>query len=141
MGKFVYIFLGVLFGGVILILNAVFSRLRGWLLPMLLLAAVILLDPAPAKAEEKRSRRPEKPFKVYVPFDPEKTLPGPDAEKVFIPYRVFIRLWNQAFPERPIVEEVPPSDYHLSRARYEGKLDFERASFQASFHRELEEAS
>jgi hypothetical protein len=112
-----------------LVLLAVMPTLRWlrnvtarWVLPAVLLA-VVLAGPSAMAGEKKKGDKPaSKPSCVYIPYDPENVDGGIPIEKVFLPYREFLRLWDLAFPEvatRPLPVKAP---YSHVEAQYVGEI-------------------
>jgi len=60
---------------------------------------------------------------VIIPYD--DTAPGgmQAAEKVLVPYDEYARLWNLAFPERPLDEPAAPAPFAWAGARYSATLE------------------
>ncbi len=73
---------------------------------------------------------PDKPVKlpedaVIVPYDPSDVNGVENAKKVLVPYAEYTRLWNLAFPDKPLDAPPPPAPYALSDATYTATLDGE----------------
>ncbi len=78
-----------------------------------------LLDPA----ELARLLQPGKPIvlpqdAVILPYNPTDPLGVQRADQVLVPYAEYTRLWNQAFPDKPVDLVPPPAPYAFGDARY-----------------------
>ncbi|HUG71299.1 MAG TPA: hypothetical protein VMM76_26345, partial [Pirellulaceae bacterium] len=72
--------------------------------------------------------QPDKPVKlpedaVIIPYDPSDENGVANAEKVLVPYAEYTRLWNLAFPDKPLDLTQPPAPYALSDAAYTATLE------------------
>ncbi len=93
-----------------------------------------LLCAAESAAAEQAHAAREKPapagradLTLFIPYDPEKGPPPPDAP-VYLPHDEFLRLWKQAHPDQP--ERAPPAVRAIvSRVEYSGRLLNEIARF------------
>ncbi|MEX1228969.1 MAG: hypothetical protein WEB58_01940 [Planctomycetaceae bacterium] len=113
-----------------------FAKLRLWslVLPFALLAGlmntVTAQDQAqqnpPATEQQKIVAPPDdslpsdpNALQIYIPYEP-----GSDplaAERVFLPYETFVKLWNQAHPDKKILREAPLKAL-VTEAIYSAKL-------------------
>ncbi|MBI2477162.1 MAG: hypothetical protein HYV60_00430, partial [Planctomycetia bacterium] len=71
--------------------------------------------------------QPDKPVKlpedaVIIPYDPNDEHGVANAEKVLVPYAEYTRLWNLAFPDKPLDIAPPPAPYALADATYTATL-------------------
>ncbi|MCB9875293.1 MAG: hypothetical protein H6821_14050 [Planctomycetaceae bacterium] len=71
--------------------------------------------------------QPDKPVKlpedaVIIPYDPSDADGVANAEKVLVPYAEYTRLWNLAFPDKPLDVTPPPALYALADASYTATL-------------------
>ena len=64
--------------------------------------------------------------KIYVPFKNLKDVFEKEGQGVFVPFEEFLRLWEGNLDRRPVPEK-PPVPYLVTRARYEGAIEVERA--------------
>lgn len=62
---------------------------------------------------------------VIIPYDPEDANGVENAEKVLVPYEEYTRLWNLAFPDKPVDVPKPPAPYAFAGASYTATLDGE----------------
>jgi hypothetical protein len=92
-----------------------------WAFPVLLLAAVILAAPS-AFAGEKKPEKKGEPSKVYIPYDPEKVKGGIPMDKVFLPYKEFLRLWDLAFPGQATRPKPPKAPFAHRKAQYVAEI-------------------
>lgn len=60
---------------------------------------------------------------VIIPYDPDAENALENAEKVLVPYAEYNRLWNLAFPDKPIDEPKLPAAYAFAGATYSATLD------------------
>jgi len=104
-------------------------------------AAVVLLGlllglAASAMADEKdrpyvvQIVPPEGPVKVpadaiIVPYDPESKTGIQGADRLLVPYKKYVELWNRAYPEEPIGKKPPPAPYALAGASLSARLQGE----------------
>ncbi len=73
---------------------------------------------------------PEPPVRVpadaiIVPYDPESKTGVRGADRLLVPYAEYVRLWNRAYPDKPIGEKPPPAPYALAGASLAARLEGE----------------
>ncbi len=59
---------------------------------------------------------------VVVPYDPARPERRNEAQRVLVPYRRYVELWNAAHPDKKIGDEALGIDYAFSGVRYEVRL-------------------
>ncbi|MEM8883111.1 MAG: hypothetical protein AAGD14_03490 [Planctomycetota bacterium] len=108
-------------------------------LALLLLAFPLLAqdDPfpelIPAAEEEKK---PPELHKIYVPYDKLDQVLGSGKERVMVPYKEFLELWQLKYgPKRDGTK--PPIPFTVESARYEGRVVDGIAVFDATLTVEL----
>ncbi|QDV55908.1 hypothetical protein [Rosistilla oblonga] len=61
---------------------------------------------------------------VIVPYQADAGADGfRQAEKVLVPYKTYVQLWNQAFPDKAIDKPQVAVEYALAGAKYQTRLD------------------
>lgn len=102
----------------------------------------LVMSASPALSQEQGNRaaidpaelllllHPDKPVKlpddaVIIPYDPSDENGVAKAEKVLVPYAEYTRLWNLAFPDKPLHAVKPPAPYALAAATYTTTLEGE----------------
>jgi hypothetical protein len=102
----------------------------------------LVLSASPAISQDQGNRpaidpaklllllQPDKPVKlpddaVIIPYDPSDEKGVENAEKVLVPYAEYTRLWNLAFPEKPLDAAKPSAPYGLADATYTTTLEGE----------------
>ncbi|QDS88019.1 hypothetical protein EC9_22050 [Rosistilla ulvae] len=61
---------------------------------------------------------------VIVPYQADAGADGfRQAEKVLVPYKTYVQLWNQAFPDKAIDKPPVAAEYALAGAKYQTRLD------------------
>ncbi|GIW90505.1 MAG: hypothetical protein KatS3mg109_0937 [Pirellulaceae bacterium] len=59
---------------------------------------------------------------VIIPYDSEQ-LPRLDrAERILVPYATYVKLWNRAYPDRPIQAAALPAEVALGPAKFRADL-------------------
>jgi len=93
--------------------------IRHFLVFVVSCCVVLLLSPwlPPAAAKDE----PEKPAKVYVPYEKLKEIFEIEQQGVFLPYEDFQRLWQQARGKPKDISQAP-FDYLISIARFTGSV-------------------
>jgi hypothetical protein len=102
----------------------------------------VMLPVSPAFSQDANNRpaidpadlllllQPDKPVKlpedaVIIPYDPSDANGVANAKKVLVPYAEYTRLWNLAFPDKPLDTPQPPAPYAFSDATYSATLEGE----------------
>jgi len=100
-----------------------------------LAALFTLLLGAPDEPKGEGAATPEL-HKIYVPYEKLDEVLGTDRERVMVPYKEFLELWNLKYgPKR--APDAPPVPYTVESAAYDGRLKDGIASFQATLEIEV----
>ncbi|MCD4727385.1 MAG: hypothetical protein K8R46_06980, partial [Pirellulales bacterium] len=62
---------------------------------------------------------------IILPYDPEWKNGIKDADKLLVPYKKYVELWNRAYPDKKIETKSPPAPYALADAAYKTLLEGE----------------
>ncbi len=97
-------------------------------------AAMLALCLLPAAAEAGKAAKKAPPKPVAAPARPEPLVfpytgdpaEAEKADKVLIPYRRYVELWNRAHPDERIELPAGPVNVALAGARYEARLAGDR---------------
>jgi len=92
---------------------------RHFIVPLISCCVVLLLWPSQIRAVARDE--PEKPAKVYVPYEKLKEIFETEEQGVFLPYEDFQRLWQQARGKPKDISQAP-FDYLVSIARFTGSV-------------------
>ncbi len=85
----------------------------------------------PAKPEPKKKADPQPELhKIYVPYKKLDELLGTDKERVMVPYKEFLELWNLKYGPKASAAE-PPVPFAVESARYDGRVQNGLVVFQA----------
>ncbi|MBN2580417.1 MAG: hypothetical protein JXB10_15645 [Pirellulales bacterium] len=104
----------------------------GLLLAMLLLSGHSMLGAQEAKADDNQIQvqvvAPAPPVKmpedaVVIPYDPDEFDGLKGADKLLVPYKKYVELWNRAYPDQKLETSKPPADYALAGAAYQTTLE------------------
>jgi len=60
---------------------------------------------------------------IVVPYDPTQSADVMQAEKLLVPYHVYVDLWNRAHPEKKIDSPDLPASHAWSAAAYDVELE------------------
>ncbi len=60
---------------------------------------------------------------IILPYDPEWKNGIKDADKLLVPYKKYVELWNRAYPDKKIETKSPPTPYALADASYKTLLE------------------
>ncbi|MEX0819591.1 MAG: hypothetical protein WD070_08350, partial [Pirellulaceae bacterium] len=103
---------------------------------------LVMLSVSPAVSQEPGSRLEVDPAELLLLLHPDKPVTLPDdaviipydasdpngvekAKKILVPYAEYTRLWNLAFPDKPLDVVPPPAPYALANAAYTTTLEGE----------------
>ncbi|MCU0722143.1 MAG: hypothetical protein MUC63_00745 [Planctomycetes bacterium] len=90
--------------------------------PAALLFALALLAAPGARAGEPFPAPADDPV-IYIPYDPARAGEGGiPVEKVYLPYREYLRLWDLAHPEQAVKPLPPAAPWAHVEAQYEGEV-------------------
>lgn len=60
---------------------------------------------------------------IVIPYNADDPLGPKTATKVFVPYSEYVKLWNRAFPDKPLTAKTPVTPYALGGTTYTATLD------------------
>jgi hypothetical protein len=60
---------------------------------------------------------------ILRPYDPSLSNGVQEAKNLLVPYDRYVELWNQAYPDKKIGEQKPPTDYGLAGVVYRTTLE------------------
>ncbi len=75
----------------------------------------------PQAAKERVIKLPDDA--IILPYDPEWKNGIKDADKLLVPYKKYVELWNRAYPDKKIGVKAPPAQYALADASYKTLLE------------------
>ena len=78
-------------------------------------------DAKPQAAKERVVEMPDDA--IILPYDPEWKNGIKDADKLLVPYKKYVELWNRAYPDKKIGVKAPLAPYALADASYKTLLE------------------
>lgn len=60
---------------------------------------------------------------VVIPYNADDPLGPKTATKVFVPYSEYVKLWNRAFPDKPLTAKQPVTPFAIGGTIYTTTLD------------------
>ena len=60
---------------------------------------------------------------IILPYDPDSTTASRTPNRVLVPYRRYVELWNRAHPDKKIETKAAPAPYALAGASYKTLLE------------------
>ena len=90
---------------------------------------VVCLLAAAAWPQDAEPKQPEL-HKIYVPFEKLDEVLGTDKERVMVPYKEFLELWNLKYGPKASPDK-PPVPFLVESARYDGRVSEGVALFEA----------
>jgi hypothetical protein len=101
-------------------------------------ALTLLLLCCLAWAQEET--KPPELHKIYVPYEKLDEVLGTDKERVMVPYKQFMELWEHKYGPRPGAEK-PPVPFAVESATYEGRVKEGIAYFSVKMEIEVFDSS
>ena len=103
-------------------------RICTWRAAKLTTVAVLLATMLGANVYAKPQAAKERVIKlpddaIILPYDPEWKNGIKDADKLLVPYKKYVELWNRAYPDKKIGVKAPPAPYALADASYKTLLE------------------
>ncbi|MHC4780310.1 MAG: hypothetical protein ACYTFG_17210, partial [Planctomycetota bacterium] len=112
------LFLGLLLLGVLPGIRWMRNVTARWALPALLIAVVLVAAPDALAGQASGGDE----SRVYIPYDPAKAEKGIPVDKVFLPYKEFLRLWDLAYPDQATQPTGPDAPFAHVQAHYVGEM-------------------
>ena len=109
------------------------------LLPLFLLALFAsaqetdesLVPPIPPGVVDEEEPKTPDLHKIYIPYEKLEEVFGTDKERVMVPYKQFMELWNYRYgPKDP--KSKPPVPFTVESAAYQGHVAEGIAHFKAT---------
>ena len=60
---------------------------------------------------------------IVIPYNADDPLGPKTATKVFVPYSEYVKLWNRAFPDKPLTAKSPVTPFAIGGTTYTATLD------------------